>query len=93
GKEIWNILHDSQKEVLHLESNGTLPTYFEKVKAEKMTLQQAKTDEEELVDYIFDVPVAVFYQLVGYKYDLYYEDLPWEELKRTHSLRKKKWWK
>ena len=90
GKEHWNILHDSQEDILHLEGHGNLPDSYETIKAKMMKLQEG--DKEAAVDYIFDVPVQVFHKRVGLKYDVYDEEMRWEVLERTHNLRKKKRW-
>ncbi len=69
GKELWSVIHDAQKGILHLEVNGTPPTNFVAIR-DRLTAEQKNEDPQEPeVDHIFDIPVELAKELTGYRYD------------------------
>lgn len=82
GKLVWRVIHDAQISQDHLEATGNLPANFETIKSEKMTAQHE--DDDEMVDYIFDVPVDLAMSIVDYRYDM---GLPNEHESPFHVLR------
>ncbi|MCB9769117.1 MAG: hypothetical protein H6752_13050 [Candidatus Omnitrophica bacterium] len=73
GKRAWWISHESEKGPRHLDVDGDLPECFPKIRDEMEKAQRSEDADTEEVDYIFNIPVMVAQQLVGFKYD---EDSP-----------------
>ncbi len=91
GGELWRVIHDSSKGILHLETHGDIPTLYSAIREQKLSRQQ---HDGEGVDHMFGVPIDLFVQLGGVRYD---EDIdsdnpkPWHTLVPTKSP-KSKWW-
>lgn len=69
GIRLWKIFHDSDNGIYHLEAEGEPPPEFEAVRAEYMAMQDAEGGEGAGVDYIFEVPLRLTQDIVGYKHD------------------------
>ncbi len=87
GKKIWSVYHagDGDDNETNLTSEGDLPEDFEQVK-EQMFAEQSGSKGG--VDYIFDIPVALFTNATGFRYDYVPEELgakPFEKLKTLGS--------
>jgi len=90
GTETWSVWHDGGYQgVEHLELYGDVPSRIEPIRERRFQEQQEKGD----ADYVFEIPVELFVELGGFRYD---RDLdvddpePWEVLERTGKT--KKWW-
>ena len=94
GSRVWQITHDAQQSTLDLVHTGELPDSYESIKSECMREQEEDSDDEYPVDYIFEIPLLVAQEYVGYKHD---EDFFDEEGKFTILKSTKEptqaWWK
>ncbi|MDP3736110.1 MAG: hypothetical protein Q8R02_01895 [Hyphomonadaceae bacterium] len=68
GAEIWSAEHDGDTGPA-MQTSGALPASFADVHAEML----AKQESDKEVDFIFEVPVVLAQQIVGFKHD---EELP-----------------
>jgi hypothetical protein len=88
GHDVWSVVHDGQRDMEHLESQGDLPAAFAPIRDQCQTRQQAAGGRKAEVDYIFDVPVELAQTLVGYRHDAAIPglgDTPFEILTPTSS--------
>ena len=69
GRRIWNITHESEKGGDNLEVDGSPPSEFSTIKAKSIAAQQRSDEEDEGVDYIFEVPLELAEGVCGYKHD------------------------
>jgi hypothetical protein len=65
GSMSWRIVHDAQQAADHLLIEGTQPQSFARIQAE----QFARVSEDREADFIFDIPVRVAQELVGFRHD------------------------
>lgn len=65
GTFSWRIVHDAQQAGDHLSIEGAPPESLLRIKAE----QFARVGEDREVDFVFDVPVRVAQELVGFRHD------------------------
>ena len=72
GKELWSVVHDAQKGVMHLDVRGAPPSSYSAIR-ERLFAEQAKAGSDAEVDYIFDIPVDLACELTGFRYD---QDVP-----------------
>jgi hypothetical protein len=87
GDELWRVLHDAQQGTEHLEATGDLPLSYSSVRDELTTKQTSLND----CDYIFDIPVELFVQSTGYRYNGSHDPDPqFERLNRVRP--RKQWW-
>jgi len=92
GREEWAVVHDSSKGLQHLEEHGELPDGYRAIREEKRSLQDK---DDESVDHVFDVPVELFVQLGGVRYDADLEsdeEQPWHSLVPIEEPKRKRWW-
>lgn len=75
GEESWSVWHDAQRDLLHLAELGTLPSQYEVIKDQLLAQQDAAVDASFAVDYVWDIPVTLAYEVTGYRHDLW--DFPW----------------
>jgi hypothetical protein len=73
GKRVWWISHEGEDGPKGLSSEGALPECFDEIRNELEEAQRADGGEDAEVDYIFDIPLRVAKELVGFKHD---EDCP-----------------
>lgn len=85
GAMSWRIVHDAQKAPDHLVIEGTPPESFAHIKTE----QFAHVSEDREVDFIFDIPVRLAQELVGFRHDG--ESSAAFEVLRATSENKPKW--
>lgn len=71
GKEVWKVTHDSDIGLTHLEERGSLPSIYPQIK-QQLLAEQETSGADEGVDYVFDVPVLLAYEVVGYRHDNVY---------------------
>ncbi len=65
GNLSWRIVHNAQKARDHLLVEGAPPQSLPKIHTE----QFARVSEDREVDFIFDIPVRVAQELVGFRHD------------------------
>jgi len=68
GKKLWEVIHNAETGDDHLQVEGTPPAEFGAIKEQAL----AQAEEDDGVDYYFEIPVALFEQLTGYRYDQNY---------------------
>lgn len=80
GSRQWQIYHDGDERADELDVIGSPPASLAGIRAEVEKLQHDEGDQSN-VDYLFDIPVLVAENVVGYRHD---EDLVpgvvWEEV-------------
>ena len=97
GSQVWAVFHNAQEGIKHLDFSGKLPGSFSTTKDKLFAEQKDQTD----VDYIFDIPVELFVDCGGLRYDSDVEgedDKPWHVMQRITSENEtkpteNKWWK
>lgn len=67
GKKVWEVKHDFQESDDNLCVEGEPPASFAAIKEEMVKRQEGEEDDE--VDYYFEIPVALYQQITGYRYD------------------------
>jgi hypothetical protein len=65
GNLSWRIVHDAQQASDHLSLEGAPPKSLPKIQTE----QFARVSEDREVDFIFDIPIRVAQELVGFRHD------------------------
>lgn len=65
GSLSWRIVHDAQQASDHLSLEGMPPKSLSKIQTE----QFARVGEDREVDFIFDIPIRVAQELVGFRHD------------------------
>lgn len=92
GREEWSVIHDSSKEARHLETHGDVPSPWAAIRRRKFAQQEA---DGEGVDHIFDIPIELFVELGGVRYDECLESdepRPWHRLVPVGKP-KRRWWR
>jgi len=96
GLEQWSVFHDARQGVGHLETTGTPSTHLKRIK-ERVFANHGEGDDEDAAR-AFEVPVDLFAELGGIRYDQEIEGAgpkPWEILVREKAMIRtgmKKWW-
>jgi hypothetical protein len=72
GKKVWDVTHESELGKRHLLEHGQLPTEYTQVRDRLLQEQDIGDREEHGVDYVWDVPVTLAYEVVGYRHDNVY---------------------
>ena len=65
GTMSWRIVHDAQQANDHLLVEGEPPESLARIQTE----QVARVSEDREVDFIFDIPVRIAQELVGFRHD------------------------
>ena len=65
GTLSWRITHDAQEANDHLRVEGQPPASLAHIQAEQL----ARVGEDREVDFIFDIPVRVAQETVGFRHD------------------------
>lgn len=86
GVTSWRIVHDAQQARDHLTVEGSPPASLARIQVEEFA--RAKEDRE--VDFIFEIPVRVAQEVVGFRHDAD-AATPFETLRLTSKA--KPWWK
>lgn len=81
GARQWNLAHDGQEGVYHLEAEGELPGDFDALKAEYVGKQDEAGGEDAGVDYLSEVPLELARRVTGFRYNFRHDQEPeFEEL-------------
>jgi len=89
GKLAWAVSHDPNIREDHLETTGPLPACYKPIES-RLKANQALSDG---ADHLFDVPVEVFYELTGFRYDGNPDGYPVESFRIMKSLAPRRaWW-
>lgn len=65
GTLVWRIVHDAQQALDHLTVEGKPPEALARVRAEEV----ARVNEDRDVDFIFEIPVRMAQEVVGFRHD------------------------
>ena len=68
GSRVWSISHQGEDGPKGLTTEGALPEGFDAIRREMEETQRAEGDDAG-VDYIFEIPLKVAENLVGFKHD------------------------
>src|SRR6266700_164787 len=85
SNQSWRIVHDAQQASDHLLLEGSPPQSLPKIQTE----QFARVSEDREVDFIFDIPIRVAQELVGFRHDQAVEGT--FEVLRSAAGSKSKW--
>ena len=69
GKKIWSVRHNGEEDPFDITEQGILPASYSVLKAQAIAEQKAESKEDTMVDYLFDFPLLLAKQLVGFKHD------------------------
>ncbi len=69
GKKVWDVTHESELGKRHRLENGQLPAEYSQVRDTLLKEQDVGDREEHGVDYVWDIPVTLAYEVVGYRHD------------------------
>ncbi len=98
GRELWSVIHSSEEAATHLAARGDLPTGWPATRDEGMAVQAEAVKAGEDVDYVYEIPLAVAKQVVGYRLesddddDLEYVTLV-AASPQTAPRQSKPWWR
>jgi len=69
GSLVWKVAHENEQGPRHLAEKGKLPDSYRSIKTRLFAQQDQNDADQQDVDYIWDVPVTLAYELVGYRHD------------------------
>jgi hypothetical protein len=69
GKKVWDVTHESELGKRHLLESGQLPSEYLQVRDTLIKEQDVGDREAHGVDYIWDIPVTLAYEVVGFRHD------------------------
>ena len=69
GRKVWSVRHDGDRGALNIVNSGKLPKNYSSLKNELLEKQKAEGGESAEVDYIFELPLEMAKQVVGFKHD------------------------
>ena len=69
GARSWWVSHEGEEGPKGLSIEGALPKFFPRIRREMEEAQHAAGGDDADVDYIFEIPLKLAAQLVGFKHD------------------------
>jgi hypothetical protein len=72
GIKVWDVTHESELGKRHLVANGQLPEQYSQVREGLLHEQDIGDQEDHGVDYVWDIPVTLAYEVVGFRHDNVY---------------------
>lgn len=69
GKCKWKISHEGENVPIGLNFEGDLPNCFEQIKLEMEAEQKRENEGDAEVDYLFEIPLKIVEEIVGFKHD------------------------
>lgn len=69
GKKVWSVKHRGDEDAFDLVKTGKLPESYSLLKKELIEKQKSEGGEKADVDHIFDLPLELAKQYVGFKHD------------------------
>ncbi len=69
GKRVWSVKHRGEQSVFDIANSGKLPEGYFLLKNELIEKQKAEGGEKADADYVFELPLEMAKQLVGFKHD------------------------
>lgn len=88
GAERWALIHDAQEGMFDLQVRGAPPEQYHAIRERLFAEQAADGGEQAGVDHIFDIPVELAHELIGYRYDQDIEGLKANGFEVMESARK-----
>jgi hypothetical protein len=82
GAKLWELQHDAQKGMYHLEANGELPAAYGAIREAAYAKQRAAGGASAEVDHIFDIPPEVGRSLTGFSFEGYPDETEFEILEK-----------
>ncbi len=69
GKKAWSVKHRGDRNVFDLVKSGKVPKSYASLMEELVQKQKAESGENADVDHIFELPLELAKQLVGFRHD------------------------
>ncbi len=69
GKKIWSVRHNGEEDHSDITEQGILPASYSVLKNQAIAEQKVESNEDMRVDHLFDLPLLLAKQLVGFKHD------------------------
>ncbi|MDO8505361.1 MAG: hypothetical protein Q7S48_02190 [bacterium] len=69
GKKIWSVTHNGEEDSFDIAEHGNIPASYSALKNQAIAEQKAEGDTDMMVDHLFDLPLLLAKQLVGFKHD------------------------
>ena len=69
GERLWGAAHVTEVDLLHIGVTGELPASYASIHSEEMDLQKQAGGRKAGVDHIFEIPVRLGEEVVGYRHD------------------------
>lgn len=69
GALAWEVTHESDLGERHLGEQGQLPALYHEVKTALLAEQDREDAAHHEVDYVWEIPVTLAHELVGYRHD------------------------
>jgi uncharacterized protein YlzI (FlbEa/FlbD family) len=69
GKKVWEVIHRAELGARHLSESGEFPVSYFELKARMVAEQNRNDDEGDCVDFIWEIPVSMGYEVTGYRHD------------------------
>lgn len=68
GERVWAVEHNAQVDIMHLATEGTMPDAFARIQSEQLAEQEKDGGRNAGVDHVFDVPIRLAEEFVGYSH-------------------------
>jgi len=69
GRKVWSVKHRGDQGVFDVVKSGKVPENYSALKNELIELQRSEGGENAGVDHVFDLPLQLAKQLVGFRHD------------------------
>lgn len=97
GEEIWRVVHEGDKSIDHLVSQGAPPSQLPQLRQRAQEAIGNEAGEEYPVDYFFELTANLARDLVGFRHDEDCISFPREKFQLLEAapgsvLRRKPWW-
>ena len=69
GVKQWGVTHESDQGPRHLVERGDLPSHYAGIKKRLLNEQDVGDAEAHGVDYVWDMPVTLAHEVVGFRHD------------------------
>ncbi len=69
GRKVWFVRHNGDRGTFDITNSGKLPESYSLLKSEYIEKQKSEGGENAEVDFIFELPLQMAKQIVGFKHD------------------------
>jgi hypothetical protein len=90
-EKLWEVMHYAERGMFDLETTGTVPEAFERIRDSAFAQQRAENEERAEVDYVFDVPVDLAEEITGFRHDG--TDAEFVVLERDRRATRRRWFR